>query len=291
MREYLTADDICNQISMNRSVFKGTILLSEGSTDQRLYGKFIDRDNAKVLPAHSKDNVRAVMNKMTNRGDGKILGIVDRDLDELKGRVLSPPIFYTDFRDLEMMLMNSDSLDQVLAEYGDADRIQRFEKQHGRIRDVIIDAAYPLGLMMYISFIRGYNLNFRDLHFRDFIDRRSLRVDVQKMVQAVINNTSGCEISRKNILRDLTSMEAKYPEKRSIARGHDSVDILLIGLRDAFGSYNAGSLNEGSLGGALRLSFSSHDFESTELYRQTSEWAKGRNTRLWGISRLRNPRS
>ena len=43
MREYLTADDICNQLSMNRSVFKGNILLSEGNTDQRLFNKFIDK--------------------------------------------------------------------------------------------------------------------------------------------------------------------------------------------------------------------------------------------------------
>ncbi len=291
MREYLTADDICNQLSMNRSVFKGNILLSEGNTDQRLFNKFIDKKNCKIIPAHSKDNVRAVINKMTNRGDGKIIGVVDRDLDELKGKMFSPPLFYTDYRDMEMMLINSPALDEVLIEYGDQDRLDRFVKQFGEIRDVVISAAYPLGLLMYISYIRGYNLNFRNLNFRDFIDRRSLKTDAVKMVQAVINNTSGCELSRKNVLRDLSSMEHKYPDQKGLARGHDAVDILLIGLRDTFGTYNSSALNVGVLGGALRLAYTPKDFSKTGLYKDTNKWAESRNTKIWNINRCPYPRS
>ncbi len=291
MREYLTADDICNQISMNRSVFKGIVVLSEGNTDQRLYGKFLNRKAAKIIPAHSKDNVRNVIGKMVNRRDGKIMGIVDRDLDELKGRILSQPIFYTDYRDLEMLLINSSALKQVLDEYADLDRLERFEKQYGKIHDVIINAAYPLGLLMYISFLRGYNLNFKNLNFRDFIDRRSLRVNVERMIESVIINTSGCELSRKNVLKDLSSQESKFTDKKAIARGHDSVDILLIGLRDTFGTYNTNNLNEGGLGGALRLAYSSDDFERTRLYSDTEKWASERMTRIWDINRPGNPLS
>ena len=151
MREYLTDDDICNQISMNRSIFKGTILIAEGITDLRLYSKFVDSKDVKVLPAHSKSNVIKSVNKMTARRDGKILGIVDRDLDELKGRIFSPPVFYTDYRDLEMMLINSAALDDVLTEYADHDRLERFQRQNGNIREAVIDACYPLGLLMYVS--------------------------------------------------------------------------------------------------------------------------------------------
>lgn len=290
MRDYLTADDICNQISMNRSLFKGTILLSEGNTDERLYGKFIDRKDAKIIPAHSKSNVLQVVNKMASRRDGKVLGIVDRDLDELKGRVHSPPVFYTDMRDLEMMLINSHALDDVLSEYGDPDRIQRFERQNGDIREAIIDASYPLGLLMYVSYLRGYNLNFRNLDFRDFIDRRTLKADTARMVQSVIENTYGSEISRKNVHKDLQGQMANHPEKHLIARGHDAVNVLMIGLKDAFGGYNSSNLNEGSLGGALRLAFDEREFGSTELYKQTSKWASDRNIRLWKINRIPDPR-
>jgi hypothetical protein len=291
MREYLTADDICNQISMNRSVFKGNIMLTEGTTDQRLFNKFIDKRSTRTIPAYSKDNVRSVVNKMSYRGDGKVMGIVDRDLDELEGRVLSPPIFYTDYRDMEMMLINSPALDQVIAEYGDTDRVERFEKQYGSIRDTVISSAYHIGLLMYISIIRGYNLNFRNLNFRNFINKKDLGMDVHKMIREVILNTSGCEISSKGIERDLSMLESKHSDKIPFARGHDAVDILLIGLRDNFGAYNASNLNEGALGGSLRLAYSAEYFAKTRLLAETSEWARTRGTSLWSLNRSSYPQS
>jgi hypothetical protein len=289
MLEYLTADDICNQISMNRTVFKGTVLVSEGATDQRLYGKFTDRD-VKIIPAHSKTNVISVINKMSYRKDERILGIVDRDLDDLKERKVSPPVFYTDFRDLEMMLIHSSALDDVLTEYGDADRVDRFRRQSGDIRDVIVSAAYPLGLLMYVSFLRGYSLSFRNLDFRQFIDRRTLKVDEAKMVQAVIANTMGCELSYRNVLKDLQGQVQLHPDKRQIARGHDCVQILLIGLRDNFGAYNTALLDAGFLGGALRLAFGFEEFSRSEIYATTQKWAEIKGMRLWKVNRPGSPR-
>jgi hypothetical protein len=285
MREYLTADDICNQISMNRSVFKGTFLLAEGNTDLRLYSKFTEKDSVRIIPAHSKSNVIKAVNKMGARRDGKILGIVDRDIDELKGRNVSPPIFYTDYRDLEMMLITSTALEDALTEYGDPDRIDKFQRQYGPIRKVIIESSYPLGLLMYLSYLRGYNLNFKGLDFRTFIDKRTLRMDIQKMVQAVISNTYGSELSSRNVLKDLQLQMAEHKDSQLIARGHDTVDVLLIGLRDNFGSYNANMLNEGSLGGALRLAYDSDDFSSTTLYKESRKWAESRGVRLWSLNR------
>ncbi|AMK13823.1 hypothetical protein AUP07_0774 [methanogenic archaeon mixed culture ISO4-G1] len=291
MREYLTPDDICNQISMNRSLFKGTILVTEGSTDQRLYSKFVEPKGAKILPAYSKSNVINVLRKMESRRDGKVLGIVDRDLDDLNGKTVVPPLFYTDNRDMEMMLIVSNALDDVLMEYADRDRMERFCRGSNHVRDVILDAAYPLGLLMYVSHVRGYNLNFKGLNFHDFIDRRTLSTDVQKMVQAVIENTLGCELSKRAVVKDLQSHMASHPDHRALSRGHDAVSILLIGLKEVFGSYNSSALNEGSLGGALRLAFSFDDFRETELYSGTKKWAESRGIRLWKVSQPGNPRS
>ncbi len=291
MREYLTSDDICNQISMNRSLFKGTFVITEGNTDQRLYSKFVNKESTRVISAHSKANVLSCIKKMTDRRDGNIIGIVDRDLDELKGRKLEKPVFYTDYRDLEMMLINSNALSGVLSEYADVDRLERFERQHGPIRENIIEAAYPLGLLMYVSFLRGYNLDFKDLDFSEFVDRRNLRMDETKMIQSVIRNTEGCELSYRIVLRDLQQQSQNYQDKARIARGHDSVKVLLIGLKDVFGTYNTTAINEGSLGGSLRLAFSFEDFDETELYKVSKSWAESRGIGLWKLNRPRSPRS
>ena len=67
MREYLTSDDISNQISMMRSVFNGTIVVVEGVTDQRLFEKFIDKENVRLIQAHSKDKVKSTVKCMEQK--------------------------------------------------------------------------------------------------------------------------------------------------------------------------------------------------------------------------------
>ena len=57
MLDQLTSSDIANEVSMMRSVFKGTVLIVEGVSDSRLYGKFTDRENVRIMIAHSKNNV------------------------------------------------------------------------------------------------------------------------------------------------------------------------------------------------------------------------------------------
>ena len=75
-----------------------------------------------------------------------------------------------------------------------------------------------------------------------------------------------------------------HKHKEKIARGHDCVDVLLLGLKDGFGSYNSLSINEGGLGGALRLAFSSDDFRISLLYEESSKWAISRGIKLWKIN-------
>ena len=73
---------------------------------------------------------------------------------------------------------------------------------------------------------------------------------------------------------------------RAIARGHDTVSILLIGLKDNFGSYNANAINDGILGGALRLAYDWDDFRATSLYSESRKWAESRGIRLWKLSQI-----
>lgn len=56
MLKDLTADDVANEISLSRSLFKGTYLIVEGATDVRLYGKFM-AESTKIVAASSKSNV------------------------------------------------------------------------------------------------------------------------------------------------------------------------------------------------------------------------------------------
>ena len=292
MRELLTPEDICNEISMGRAAFDGVYLVVEGVTDSRLYGKFLDKRAATVIVAHSRDNAEKTVREMSrNRRDGRVIGIVDADLDLLKGRRAEPPLFRTDKRDLETMIISSGALDDVVDEYGDTEKVGRFEERRGSIREAVLDASYPIGLLMFISAEMGLGLSFKDLDFRRFIDSRTLSLDARAMVSEVVDSSANHHVSERELFSLLSDRAHALDDRWKAARGHDAVSILLMGLRDGFGSYNAHRLDEGGLGGALRLAFSDADFASTRLYEDTSEWSKSVGATLWAVSLPGNPLS
>lgn len=186
--ETLTADDVANEISMSRSVFGGAYLVVEGATDLRLYGKFLD-GGAKAIAAHSRNNVRNAVGICRRRKDRAVVGIVDRDMDDLLGRHSDPPVFRTDGRDMECMLLRSAALDQVLAEYGDPEKMRRFARMPDGIRGTVARAAAPLGALMYISYRNGLGLSFKNLDHSRFVDAR-LETDITAMVDEVYSGSA-----------------------------------------------------------------------------------------------------
>ena len=292
MREFLTTEDICNELSMERTVFGGAFLIVEGITDSRLFGKFVDRGEVSIVIAHSKDNVRGVVKEMSGRRrDRKTLGIVDPDLERLRGRHANPPLFHTDCRDMEMMAIRSNALDDVVSEYGDPEKVTRFEERFGPIRDALVSSSYPIGLLMFISQERGLNLSFKNLSFNRFIEPSSMGLDARQMVSEVLDNSRSARIGRKELLKVLSEEAEQLDDMWEAARGHDTISILLIGLKRSFGGFNASGLDEGSLGGALRLAFSDECFRSTRLYADTSEWADAAGIPLWELTPSEDPRS
>lgn len=284
MREYLSSEDISNQVSMTRSVFDGTVILVEGVTDQRLFGKFADKDSTMIVVGHSKDNVRNSVNILSGkRRDDKVIGIIDSDLDGLKGKKVSPPLFHTDCRDMEMMVIRSNALEDVLDEYGDQELLNRFNENVGPVREALVSASYPIGLLMWVSQKERLNLCFKDLDFNRFVNPRTLTLDAHTMVSDVINNSNNCKVSRKRLIQMLDAEASSLNDIWDAARGHDTVDILLIALKKNFGSFNSRYLSEGELGGALRLAFSDSDFEKTILYADTVSWAEKRGLTLWSM--------
>ena len=284
MREYLTYDDICNEISMTRSVYDGLVMVVEGVTDLRLYRKFANKDNVQIFVAHSKDNVREVTKFMSmNRHDKRVFGIIDADLDRLKHKKPKIPLFHTDCRDMEMMVIRSNAFQDVMDEYGDEQSVQRFEEDVGPVRDALISASYPIGLLMYVSDRNGLSLRFKDLDFERFINPRTLSLDARAMIADVVNNSNNCKLSRKKLYGLLNDAAMELEDQWDAARGHDTVEILLIGLRRNFGSFNSKNLTTGELGGSLRLAFSDRDFVKTRLYSDTTKWAEETGLTLWNI--------
>lgn len=285
MRNSLTPTDIANEISMLISSDKDTVLAVEGITDSRLYSKFINNDHVKVVIGHSKSNVRKAVDECwKNRKINSVVGIVDADLDRIQNKKRTPPVFQTDYRDLEIMMMSSPALDDVLIEYADTDALEAFTEKYGPVFDAVISACYPIGLLMYISEKYRLSLCFKTLDFNNFINPKDLQVDEKRLIENILNCTTNPRINRKNLLDILLDESSKEHDPSNYARGHDAVDVLLIGLRYTFGSFNCKNIRCGELSGSLRLAFSDHYFAGTHLYNNTENWAKKKCFKLWSLN-------
>jgi hypothetical protein len=282
VREYIRASDIANEISMKRSFFDGSFLIVEGVTDSKLYGKFTDRLTCQIIPAHSKDNVKiAVRDLALRRNYHRILGILDSDLEKLTGIPCRPPVFVTDCRDSDTVMIRSTAFDHVLTEYGDPDKMYTFVNKYGGIRDAVVESCYALGILMYVSDVNDHCLSFKDLDHAAFVDRRGLHTDVNKMVDTVISNSAGPKIDRKTLMAQLNKEMNNERDPWDVCRGHDMISVLSIGLRDVFGSYNCRTIRTGELAGALRLAYDRETFRMTKLFRDTEGWCSANKIKIW----------
>ncbi len=270
---------------MTRTLFKGAFILVEGVTDDRVYGKFVSEE-ARIIQCHSKESVRKAVKELTGRRKvSQVIGIVDADLDVLDGKHVAPPMFYTDCRDMEMMCICSNALEDIVNEYGDRSKVARFKERYGSIKEAVLNASVPLGLLMHVSKRQGLGLNFGDLDFSVFVNPHTLAVDYNAMIDAVVMNSRRTSVSKRSLLRSLREEMEALEDPWVAGRGHDAVEILLLGLKKGFGSFNARYLTNGALGGSLRLAFSDSDFRATRLYKDTEAWGEANGLRLWDLRR------
>jgi len=280
MLRSLTASDVANQISMCRSSFKGAYVIVEGNTDIRLYRKFL-AEGGEIISANSRSNVTRAVEECRRRKDPKVIGIVDRDMDDLIGRSVKAPVFATDGRDMESMLIRSPALDAVLAEYADPERLAKFEGSFSDIRTAIRDAASPIGALMLLSYRKGMGLSFKDLDHSMFVSRSNLHTNVLKMVDEVLSLSTMRAYSRDSLVAMVKDAVASTSDGWQLTRGHDAVSVLVIALRNIIGSYNARSVGSNSLSGSLRIAYGMDLFSETSLYRESAAYAEKTGFILW----------
>lgn len=283
MRRHIQPYEVANEMSMRRSKYRGAFLVVEGVTDSRLYGKFTNPSECQVVIAHSKDNVRIAVKEMVeNRRDRLTSGIVDQDYDLLLGKRFEEHIFLTDCHDLETALMRSSALDSVLWEYGDRDEMARFRQRTGEtVKEAIMKSSLPLGMLMFLSLKKDYNLSFRDINHRSFVDPAKIATDNSRMVDHIFSISDHSNTNKRAVIQDLEGELKKNHDPWVICRGHDMVSILLLALRESIGLYNARSMNQGMLSGTLRLSYTREDFHATQLYAEIKEWGEDNGLHLW----------
>lgn len=275
MRGHLEPCDIATTVRMMRTLHRGAIVIVEGSTDMRVYNRFADERSCKLVEGAGKANTIGAIENLDDSGVAGVVGIVDSDFWRLDGlSPTTPNILTTDTHDLDTMLLASEALDRVLAEFGSAARIRRLRKP---VRELLLEVALPLGYFRWLSSPSKENLwlKFKGLCFTQFVDAATLTMDSDRLILHVLTNSKPQGHDHGRIKRKMQSLYDRTHDPWHVCSGHDLIEILAIGLNSAFGNHRGERVAADDVGALLRLAYQMQDFLHSSLCKAMKEWERG----------------
>ena len=259
---------IAAEIKMTRMVHDGAFLVVEGVSDVRFWRTRLHND-CELVDGEGKPNVVGAVGQLDAEGLSGVLGIVDDDYDSLMGVTrTSANLVATDAHDLECVLCRSAALDSVLAEFGVARKIQAFREATGSdVRTGLLERAMTFGRLRWAAVRYGLDIDFGVLRVPRFVDRATWAVDGGELLRAVSAGSSSHDYDALG--RRIARLPLADPWR--VARGHDMIEILRIGLQRVLGNLPA---SEGAkdITRVLRAAMSLEELQRTTLHTDMRTW-------------------
>jgi hypothetical protein len=279
MEQYITGIRVANDVMMLKMYHKGAVVIVEGSSDARFYHKHFDK-TCRSIPAFSKPNVIRAIDELGRRNVYGILGIVDCDYMFLESQLPNHPnIIYTDFHDLETLLVLSPSLENVLRELVPGEKLHLLDHIGEKVRETLFELGMEIGLLRWASFRENLGLNFKNLPYSQITDAKHKIVDTKSLIKitsAAIKNP----IANNVIEAKIAALKQQNADFKHICQGHDLVYLLELVIPvvfdDAFGNADANSVRSRCrsfiLDDNLRLGYEKTYFMTTKLYLAMKDW-------------------
>ena len=257
--------NVVAEITMRRMSHTGSFLLLEGKDDVKFWSGH-SHQTCRLVDGGGKPNVISAMNHLDTSLFNGVLAVIDSNYDHLAGvRHTTRNIVCTDAHDLECLLCRSTALDAVLREYGNRDKIERFEGEHTSVRTALRDRAAAFGRLRWAG--RKFKLDLSGVKPPAFIDQETWQLSEKRMVErATALNPHVEEAALSEAISALPVVDPWY-----VARGHDVLEILRIGLCDVLGEIR-GNVRERQIASVLRQGMSASELQSTQVWRDIREW-------------------
>ncbi len=250
------------EIKMSRRSHEGAFLLVEGRDDIRFW-KSRCHATCELIDGEGKPNVIGGIQQLDTEQFPGALAVVDTDYDlPTRPRVESGNLLYTDAHDLECLLCRSSALDRVLAEHGALAKIQQFELAGVDVRTALLERTLVFGRLRWAASHARPAIALREIAVQRFVDENTWAVDAEKLLRQAAPNVRAIE----GRLAQLPEADPWY-----IARGHDMVQILRIGLRRVLGDLPA-RIKANDIAGFLRVGMSPEALRGTGLGAGLHSW-------------------
>ena len=262
---------IASEVKMMRVDHPGAFLVVEGVADMRFW-RPRQYEACELVNGEGKRNVIGGVQRLDRERFGGVLGVVDDDCDSLMGiDVGTRNVVRTDVHDLECLLCRSSALEMVLAEYGDESKIRRFEMNAGTdVRGALLERALVFGRLRFAALRDGLDIDNSAIRVQRFVDRGTWTVDAEGLVRAVVKD--GSPHDEGVVERCVARLPVVDPWR--VARGHDMVSILRLGLRRVLGDLPA-SVGDGQISRILRAGMASDELRATNLWAHMRAWETG----------------
>ena len=278
MKEFQSGEDVFNEVGMLRTVFPGTVLLLEGSSDCSVIDNFIDADKCKSIPANGKPNVIDAVGLASKYSIKGVLGIVDADFDRAANRPMpAGDICVTDCHDLEVTILSTGVFSRLARQYCDPQKLSRLlvATKHNSLLDAVLECAATVGYLRWVS-LDGIELNFQVLDFGSIVDRSDLRILASDLINQVVSNSRNARASKGDLSAKLAKKSTGRHDLKQIACGHDVAEVMSIALR-IVGRCKPEVAEARNVERMWRAAFAASDFIQTKLYAAIKAWEE-RNT-------------
>ena len=276
VRGEISGETLANEIRLVRANHKGSFLLVEGEADASLFKKFINESDCAITVCAGKENALKAIKILAEAGFEGALGILDKDFFDIVGHPeFQGAVLFTDHNDVEVMILCSEALKNVLLEFGIDDKKQALEEAAGKpVCDIIFDASAFLGVLRMLSLREKWNLRFEGMSYK-FADANSFELDESRTVQHITGRSDAQPSISDEELVDLARTEkGARSNGREICCGHDCVRLLGRALRRQLGNTNLFNNEDGArnLGKILRIAYHRDQFCQTQLHQGIGAW-------------------
>lgn len=252
-------------------------IIVEDVDDKMVYEKFFISDNVNIFISEDETGRKGYSRVQSIVAEIKaeehcdlIFGIRDADYEKYTYGWSGFPasIYATDSRDIEMMMMKSQSVKSALAEW------------NPKIPDTLIKlkpVARKLGYVRICNQIRDLGCTFRDnvkIHSVWNEKVHELYPEWETMIMEMF--IRGCKKNFTTVEYDQIVLKLQLDGKSiyDVSRGHDVLTLLQYML------INTQIYNSKSIMRKMSDSYSIKDFKTTDLYKSILQWSKARNVNI-----------
>jgi hypothetical protein len=271
MENEIDAFAVANEAIMLRTAVDKTIMLIEGSKDYKVFSHFIDHEECELVISHGQANAVGALHLLRTRKMNGVICVIDSDFSFFVPLIEDPDIVRTDLHDLETMIFNSPAFDKVLAEFGSKAKVENFVASGKNPRVCIRDAAHYLGLVRLYSSFNRFGIDFEGFGL-SHVDRRSLEVDIDKMVQHAVRRSRKSPDYHGPIRAHVVAWLERTHDRWHVCCGHDLAEVFGLALSSLLGTQNATMVKGEQIERALRLAYEWRDFVRTRLYKAIRFW-------------------